>query len=164
MWFTKTKKYGNIPLTPTMPVLAVNKRGKFDYEILETFEAGLKLVGHEVKSTKEGKINLKGSYVTITQNEAFLLNAHIAKYKKAGSLPDYDPYRTRKLLLNKKEINHLIGKQQEKGLTLVPLKVYTKNNRIKLEFGIGRGKKKGDKRRDIKKRDIDRDMKRKYGV
>ncbi len=147
-----------------MPILAKNKRAHFDYEILETFEAGLKLTGQEVKSAKKNRINLKGSYVTITNGSATILNMHIAKYDKAGPLPSYDPYRTRQLLLHKKEIEKLLGKKDEQGLTLVPTKVYTKNGKIKLEFGIGRGKKKHDKRQDIKQKDIKKRLKRDYGV
>lgn len=147
-----------------MSVLAVNKRANFDYQILETFEAGLVLSGQEVKSAKNGRVNLKGSYVTLTGNEPFVLNMHIAKYDKAGALPSYDPYRTRKLLLKKKEINYLIGKKQEQGLTLVPLKLYTKRNKVKISFGLGKGKKKYDKREDIKKRELKREMRRKYAV
>ena len=143
-----------------MPTLAFNKRANFDYEIKEKYEAGLVLLGHEVKSIKTGHINLKGSYVTFKKAkgrllpELFLINVHIPLYKFAGSIKNYDPYRSRKLLLKKNEISHLIGKEQ--GLTLVPIKVYTKRGYVKLEFGIGRGKKKADKRETIKKRDIDR--------
>ena len=147
-----------------MPTLALNKRARYDYEILDTFEAGLVLTGQEVKSAKNGRINLKGSYVTMSNERPTVLNMHIAKYDKAGPLPSYDPYRTRQLLLNKKEIDRLTGKRDEQGLTLVPIKVYTKRGKIKLEFGIGRGKKKHDKREDIKKKDIKKRMKREYGV
>lgn len=139
--------------------IAVNKKALFDYEILEKFEAGIVLTGQEVKSVKNNQINLKGSYVVIKDNEAFLLNTHISPYKKAGILKDYNPTRGRKLLLNKKELKHLIGKSQEKGLTIVPLKVYTKGRgKIKIEIGIGRGKKKYEKKELIKKRDIEREM------
>jgi len=145
-----------------MPTLAFNKRANFDYEIKEKYEAGLVLLGHEVKSIKTGHINLKGSYVTFKKAkgrllpELFLINVHIPLYKFAGSIKNYDPYRSRKLLLKKNEISHLIGKKQEQGLTLVPIRVYTKRGYVKLEFGIGKGKKKADKREAIKKRDIDR--------
>lgn len=146
-----------------MPVLAKNKKALFDYEILETFEAGLQLAGQEVKSVKSGHISLKGAYVTLQTNkkgkkDAYLINAHIPPYKKAGPLPDYEPNRSRKLLLHRREIDQLIGKIQEKGLTLVPIKVYTKRNKIKLEFGLAKGRKKKDKRELIKKRDIDRQI------
>jgi len=141
----------------------INKKAKFDYDILDKFEAGLVLTGPEVKSVKAGQINLKGSYITIKhkpKTEVFLINAHISKYKPAGLQPDYEPTRSRKLLLHKKEINKLIGKMKEKGLTIVPLSVYTKHNRIKLEFGIGRGKKKFEKKETIKKRETKRKIER----
>ncbi len=146
-----------------MPVLAVNKRAHFDYEISDTFEAGIVLLGHEVKSIKTGHVSLKGSFVTIKKNhktntEFFLINAHIPLYEKATTVKDYDPTRTRKLLLHKQQINRLIGKKQEQGLTFVPTKIYTTRGFIKLEFGIGRGKKKHDKREAIKKRDVDRNI------
>ena len=145
-----------------MGTLAFNRQAKRDYEILKTYEAGMVLKGYEVKSVKSGQVNLKGSYVVIKKDDSsdspkpFLVKAHIPLYKPAGQIDEYNPYRDRKLLLNKDEINQLIGKSQEAGLTLVPLKVYTKHNLIKLEIVIGRGKKKIDKREDIKKRDIDR--------
>jgi SsrA-binding protein len=146
-----------------MPVLAFNKRARYDYEILDTYEAGLVLLGYEVKSIKSGRISLKGSFVTMKQNpprlpELFLTNAHIAKYEKASTIESYDPERPRKLLVHKNEIKRLIGKKQEQGLTLVPLKIYTKHNLIKLEFALAKGKKKHDKREAIKKRDVDRQL------
>jgi SsrA-binding protein len=144
-----------------MPTLAYNKRVNLDYNITEKFDAGLVLFGHEVKSVKTGHISLKGSYVTIKKTkkqlpELYLINAHISLYKKASAIKNYDPTRPRKLLLHKNEIKHLIGKKQEQGLTLVPVKIYTKHSLIKLEFGIGKGKKKVDKREMIKKRELDR--------
>ncbi len=147
-----------------MPVLAVNKRANFDYEIQETYEAGLVLLGHEVKSVKTGHVSLKGSYVTLKKNsgkslpEAYLTNAHIPLYKHAAKNLSYEPTRPRKLLLKKKEIAYLIGKKDEQGLTLVPLKIYTKRSFIKLEFGVGKGRKKFDKREVIKKRELDRNL------
>jgi SsrA-binding protein len=145
-----------------MSVLAINKRANYDYEIIEKYEAGLMLLGHEVKSVKTGHINLRGSYATIKNvkgkelPELYLINAHIPLYKYAGTVKDYDPYRSRKLLLKKNEIKHLIGKKQEQGLTLVPIKIYTRRGFVKIEFGIGKGKKKIDKRELIKKREMDR--------
>lgn len=144
-----------------MPTLAYNKRAKFDYEILDSYEAGLVLHGYEVKSIKTGHISLKGSFVTVKRGnkklpEFILTNAHIPLYQKASTITEYDPERPRKLLLKKKQIEHLVGKKNEQGLTLVPLKIYTKHNKIKLEFGVGKGKKKHDKRETIKKRDVDR--------
>lgn len=153
-----------MPITKNMPILAKNKRATYDYEILDKFEAGIKLTGQEVKSAKNGRVNLKGSYVTVSNGRPHIINMHIAKYDKAGAFSDYDPYRTRELLLNKKEIDRLIGKKDEQGLTLIPLSLYTKRGKIKLEFGIGRGKKKHDKREDIKKKDTKRRIKKEYGV
>ena len=147
-----------------MPQLANNKRGTFDYEILDKMEVGIVLSGQEVKSVKLGQINLRGSYVTVRGNEAFLLNAHIPQYAKASRLGAYDPYRTRKLLMHKKEISSLIGKIKEKGLTMIPLSVYTIHNRIKLEIALGRSKKAPDKRESIKKRELDRRIRREVGA
>lgn len=142
-----------------MPVYAVNKKAKFDYEILETMEAGLVLSGPEVKSIRNKQIKLTGSFVTFHGEEAYILNAHISKYKYA-TLKDYEPERSRKLLLSKKQIAYLRGKLNEKGLTIVPLSVYTKGRKIKVEIGVGRGKKQFDKKRVIKERQEKRDMKR----
>ncbi len=144
---------------------AINKRAKFDYDILEVYEAGLVLLGHEVKSIKQGHISLKGAFVTIKSTakklpELYLINAHVSLYKQAGIVKGYDPERSRKLLLKKSEIKHLIGKKQEQGLTLIPLELYNSKGFIKLKFGIGKGKKKIDKRELIKKRELDRKMKR----
>lgn len=144
-----------------MTTLALNRKISFDYEILEKFEAGLALFGHEVKSAKLGRISLKGSYVTAKDSELFLTNANIPLYANAGNVKTYDPERSRKLLLKKKEIRYLIGKSQSEGLTLVPLRVYTKNRLLKLEFALAKGKKKFDKREKIKKRETDRDARRK---
>lgn len=139
--------------------IAINKRAMFDYEILEKFEAGIVLTGAEVKSVKNRHISLKGSYVTFKNNEAYLLNAHISPYQKAGKIAVYDPTKTRKLLLNKSELKRLIGKLTEKGLTIVPLKVYTtRRGRIKVEIGLGRGKKQYEKRELIKKREVEREI------
>ncbi|PLX26811.1 SsrA-binding protein [Candidatus Parcubacteria bacterium] len=147
-----------------MPVLAINKRAKFDYEIISSHEAGVVLFGHEVKSIKTRKPSMKGSFVTIKSSgknaELFLTNCHISLYDKTTTVENYNPERPRKLLMHRKEIDKLIGKKQEQGLTLVPIKIYTKGNLIKLEFGVGRGKKKHDKREDIKKRDTDRQIRR----
>ena len=147
-----------------MPILAVNKRANFDYEVQEIYEAGLVLLGYEVKSVKTGHVSLKGSYVTFKKArgkilpEAYLTNAHIPLYQHAGKIANYEPTRPRKLLLKKKEISYLMGKKDEQGLTLVPLKIYTKRSFIKLEFGVGKGRKKFDKREVIKKRELDRSI------
>ncbi|MBD3359366.1 MAG: SsrA-binding protein SmpB [Candidatus Buchananbacteria bacterium] len=144
-----------------MPVLAINKKAKFDYEILETFEAGIALSGQEVKSVRQKQASLKGAYITINKNqEVFLINATIPAYKMAGPLPDYNPTRPRKLLLNQKEITYLAGKLQQAGLTLVPISLYTKHNKIKLEIALVKGKKKADKRQQIKERDDKRKIQR----
>ncbi len=142
-----------------MKILAQNRRARFDYDILETFEAGIVLSGQEVKSVKQGHISLKSAYITTKEGEAYLINAHISPYKMAGELPKYSPKRTRKLLLHKKEINSLIGKKSQ-GLTIIPLRVYTKHGRVKVEIALGRGKKKYDKREAIKKREAERKIRR----
>lgn len=143
-----------------MPTLAINPRAKYDYEILDTYEAGLVLSGQEVKSAKKGRMSLKGSYVTIRNEEVWLINAQISPYQPKNVPVNYSPTHSRKLLLHKKEIKELIGKTKQKGLTLTPLRAYTKQNRIKLEFGLGRGKKKSDKREKIKKRETQRKIRR----
>lgn len=143
-----------------MPTIAKNKKGLHNYEVIEEFEAGIVLTGQEVKSVKQGHINLEGSYIRIKGGEAWLVGAQIPKYKMAGDLPDYNPRQDRKLLLNKKEIKYLAGKSQEKGLTLIPVSVYTKRSKIKLGIGLARGKKKHDKRESIKKREEDRRISR----
>lgn len=145
-----------------MPQLAKNKKALFDYDILEKFETGIALSGAEVKSAKNQQINLKGSYATILGDEAFLVNAHISSYKPAAAKQkDYDPTRKRKLLLHRKEIERLKGKMAGEGLTIVPISVYTKNNLIKVEIGLARGKKKYEKRETIKKREVDRRIREK---
>jgi len=137
-----------------------NKKAHFDYEILEKFEAGIVLYGYEVKAVKNGNISLKGAFVTFHNNEAFLTGAHIGKYKQAGGIKDYDPERSRKLLLKNKEIRYILGKKDEKGLTIVPTKVYIKHSKIKLEIAVGKGKKQYEKKEKIKSRDIERDIRR----
>ena len=143
-----------------MDGISTNRRAYFDYEILETYEAGIELLGHEVKSIKTGHINLAGSYAVIRNNEAYLLNATIPPYQPKNVSADYDPTRSRRLLLHKSEIKELIGKAAQKGLTIVPLKVYTKRGGVKIMIGLARHKKKGDKREIIKKRDAQRDIER----
>jgi len=145
-----------------MSVISTNKRAYFDYEILETCEAGIELRGFEVKSIKTGRINLAGSYAIIRNNQAWLLNADIPPYQPKNTPLDYDSKRTRRLLLNKLEIKNLIGRTQEKGLTLIPLKVYTKGKigKIKIEIGLAKSRKKVDKRELIKKREVEREIKR----
>ncbi len=143
-----------------MKPYAFNKRARFDYQILETLEAGIVLEGHEVKSIKTGHVSLKGAFVVLKNEEAYLLNASIPPYQPKNTPKSYDPERSRKLLLNRKEIAHLIGKTKEKGLTLLPIKLYNKKGKIKLEIGIGKGKRKVDKREILKKRDMKREVER----
>ena len=147
-------------------IITTNKRAYFDYRILETYEAGIELKGFEVKAVKNGRINLAGSYAIIKNNEVWLLNADIPPYQPQNAPIDYDSKRTRRLLLNKSEIKNLIGRIQEKGLTLAPLKVYTKgastdsaHGKIKIEIGLAKSRKKADKRELIKKRDAKRECK-----
>lgn len=149
-----------------MATLAYNRRALFDYSILEAYEAGILLAGYEVKSIRSGHLNLAGSYVTLKDGEAYLINAYIPPYQPKNAPADYDAARTRKLLLRKAEINSLVGKVKQKGLTLIPLRVYTKGSKLKLEFGLARGKKEFDKRATIiereDKRKIDRALREKY--
>ncbi|MEK7178386.1 MAG: SsrA-binding protein SmpB [Patescibacteria group bacterium] len=143
-----------------MAMFAENRKARFDYEILETFEAGLVLSGAEVKSIKNGRMNLTGSYLNFHNGELYLIGAFIAPYQPKNQPADYDPYRSRKLLLRKKELVSLIGKIKPKGLTLIPLKAYNKGRRIKLEFAVARGKKQYDKREIIAKREAARKIAR----
>ncbi len=137
-----------------------NRRANYDYEILEKFEGGLVLKGYEVKAIKTGKASLKGAYVVVQNNEVFLINAHISPYQKANTPDNYQPDQTRKILLHKSEIKSLIGKTRQKGLTLVPIKMYTKKGRIKLQFGLGKGKRKFDKREAVAKKEAKRRIER----
>jgi len=136
-----------------------NKKAYYDYEILEKFQAGLVLNGQEVKSLRTRGISLSGTFIEIKKGEAFWVNAVIPSYQPLNTDKNYDPQRARKLLLNREEINYLTQKTKERGLTLVPLSVYTKAYKIKLEFGLARGKKKFDKRESIKKREVERKIK-----
>jgi SsrA-binding protein len=143
-----------------MKIFAENRKAYFNYQILEKFEAGLVLTGQEVKSIKSGRLGLKGAYVVLKNEEAFLIGANIPAYQPKNAPADYQPERTRKLLLSKREIKRLIGKAKEKGLTLLPLRVYNKKGSIKLEIGTARGMKKSDKRELLKKRETLREMER----
>lgn len=148
-----------------MTTLSKNKKAFHDYEILETFEAGIQLIGPEVKSCRTGNLNLKGSYISISpKHEVWLEKAHISPYKLAGK-NNADPYRNRKLLLNEKEISKIETKLNEQGVTCVPLELYTKGGLLKLKIGLVKGKKLYDKRGDLKKKaqnlDIARALKRK---
>lgn len=143
-----------------METYAVNKKAHFDYEILETYEAGLTLLGFEVKAIRKGFASVAGSFAVIRGGEAYLLNANIPPYQPGNTPKDYDPTRTRKLLLTKDEIKELVGKTEKTGLTLVPLKLYNKHGKIKLELGLARHKKARDKRETIRKRETEREMRR----
>ena len=143
-----------------MRIFAENRKARAEYQILETFQAGLVLNGQEVKSIKSGRIQLAGSYVVFRGEELFLIGAHIPPYQPANAPQNYIPEAARKLLLRKEELRYLIGKAKEKGLTLVPLRVYNQKRKLKLEFGLVRGKKQRDKREDIKKREARREIER----
>lgn len=145
-----------------MNILAENRRYSYDYEILETYEAGLVLFGFEVRAIKTGHVSLTGSFVTLKNKELFLTNALIPPYQPANAPVDYDQSRPRKLLLKRPEINSLIGKLKAKGLTLVPIRLYTKKNKIKLEFAVAKGKRKIDKRETIKRREFEREKEREF--
>ncbi len=140
--------------------IAVNRKAHHEYTILQTFEAGIVLQGTEVKSLRLGKANLVDSYATLKEGEMWLVSANINVYEQ-GNINNHEPTRTRKLLLNKSEIRKLIGKVKEKGLTLVPLRLYFKNGKVKVELALAKGKKVYDKRESIAKRDMQRDNERK---
>ncbi len=141
-----------------MKVLAKNKKAGYDYEILEKYHAGIVLTGQEVKSVKLGRINLRNGFVALKDKEVFLIGVDIPAYQPKNAPEDYDCRRSRKLLLHKAEITSLIGKIRQKGLTMVPLMVYTKKGKIKIEFALAKGKRKIDKREKIKKREIEREI------
>lgn len=143
-----------------MPNLIEHKKAHFDYEILETYEAGIQLFGTEVKSLRDHQGKLEGAHVTVRGGEAFLLNAEIPPYQAANAPADYDPKRNRRLLLTKKELAELALAEDKQGLTIIPLSMYNKGRLIKVKLGIARGKKKGDKRETIKKREALRDIAR----
>lgn len=140
--------------------LAENRRARFDYDILEHIEAGVELTGMEAKSAKLGRMNLSGAYVIIRSGEAQLLNASIQAFQPGNATKDYQPERTRRILLHKNEIQKLVGKLDHERLTLIPLRAYIKKNLVKLDLGLGRSRKKADKREVVKKRDAERDMRR----
>ena len=143
-----------------MLFLAENRKAHHDYQILETHEPGLVLNGHELKAIRQGKLKLAGSFVSFRGDELFLLGATIPPYQPKNAPLNYDPNRARKLLLKKEELRSLYGRVKQEGLTFVPLKVYTSNAKLKLAFGIARGKKKGDKRELLRKREVQRAMER----
>jgi len=142
-------------VSENVKVLIKNKKARHEFFIEETYEAGIELLGNEVKSIREGKANIKEAYVRIKDNEALITGMHISPYEKSSSWST-DPVRTRRLLLHKKEIIKLYSQVMQKGLTLVPLTVYLKKGLVKIEIGVARGKKLYDKRQDVKERDAKR--------
>jgi SsrA-binding protein len=142
-----------------MKIVCQNRKAYHDYEILETYEAGIALTGTEVKSLREGKANLKDSYVIIKDGEAFLLNCHISPYSH-GNIMNHDPVRTRKLLFHKKEIQKLMGKVAQKGFALIPLKIYFKGPWAKVEVALAKGKKIYEKRDKIREKEVKREIER----
>lgn len=143
-----------------MKDLAYNKRAVFDYDLLEKFEGGLKLMGTEVKSVRAGNVSLKGAFVTLKDGEVWLTNATISPWQPANAPTDYDPTQPRKVLLSRAEIKKLIGAKEAKGLTIVPIKMYNKRSRIKLELALARGKRQYEKKEQKKEHDIKRDIDR----
>jgi SsrA-binding protein len=141
-------------------IISDNRQARFRYEILDTYEAGIELKGTEVKSIRLGKVNLRDGYALVRNGEVWLLNAHVSPYEQASQYFNHDPLRTRKLLLHRQEIRKLIGKVEEKGLTLVPLKMYFKNGRVKVTIGLGKGKKIYDKRESLKQKQATREVAR----
>ena len=146
----------------SIKVIATNRKARHDYHIEDTVEAGLVLTGSEIKSIRAGQVSLRESYATVRNDEMWLVNAHIAPYQQA-SYTNHEPRRDRKLLLHRREINRLIGKLQEKGLTLIPLRIYLKDSRAKVELGLARGKKLYDKRQTLRERDDRRQIDRAMG-
>ena len=143
-----------------MKILAENKKAKFDYEILETFEAGISLLGFEVKSVKAGQVSMDGSFANFYNNELYLLNVNIPAWQPKNAPKDFDSMRSRKLLLNKSELKYLIGKIKEAKTNLIPLNFFLQNNKIKVQLGLGKSKKKTDKRETIKQREFQREKSR----
>ena len=141
-------------------IVSDNRQARFRYEILETYEAGIELKGTEVKSIREGRVNLRDGFALIRDGEAWLLNVHISPYQSSSTYFNHDPLRNRRLLLHRKEIRKLIGKFEQEGLTLVPLKMYLKRGFVKISLGLGKGKKLHDKRETLKARQDKRDMAR----
>ena len=141
---------------------AENRKVRFDYEILGKYEVGIELLGMEVKSIRNGKMSLESAFVIIRGGEAFLINVNIPPYQPNNVLKDYDLLRNRKLLMTKKEIATLAGSEKNKSLTIVPISVYNKGRKIKVEIALVKGKKKQDKRESIKKRETDREIRREY--
>jgi len=140
------------------------KKARLKYEILDEFEAGLELLGYEVKSVRAKQGSLDGSHITVRGQEAFIIGSYIPPFQAVNTPESFDPYRVRKLLLNKKELAELAGKEKEKGLTLVPISLYNKGRVIKARIAVVRGKKQHDKRETLKKRDTERDIRRSFKI
>jgi SsrA-binding protein len=147
------------PPPAPIKIISDNKKARFDFTIVETFEAGISLMGSEVKALRNNQVNLKDSYIAFKGHEAFLQNAHIGVYQ-AASYNGHEPERLRKLLMHSQELLQIQSAIEKKGLTCVPLKIYFKRGRVKLEIALAKGKKKGDKRQSIKQREADREMAR----
>ncbi len=145
-----------------MASYAENRKARFNYEILEKYEAGIELLGVEVKSVRGGRMSLEGAFVLPRGGEAYLVNSNIPPFQPKNAPKDYDPMRNRKLLLTKKEILELGGSEKNKSLTIVPLSVYNKNRKIKVEIALVKGKKTRDKRASIQKRETDREIRREF--
>lgn len=145
-----------------MASYAENRKARFNYEFLEKYETGIELLGAEVKSVRAGQMSLEGAFVIVRGGEAFLINANIPPYQPKNAPKDYDPLRNRKLLLTKKELSELAGNDKNKSLTIVPISVYNKNRKIKVEITLVKGKRKTDKRQTIQKRETDREIRREY--
>jgi SsrA-binding protein len=143
---------------------AENRKVYFNYEIIEKYEAGIELLGVEVKSVRGGKMSLEGAFVVVRGGEVFLINANVQPYQVNNMPKDYDPLRNKKLLLTKKEIAKLADSEKNKSLTIVPISVYNKGRKIKVEVALAKGKKKSDKRETIKKRETDREVRREYSA
>jgi SsrA-binding protein len=147
-------------MKPSSKTFAINRRARFDYEISETLEAGIMLLGTEIKAMREGRANLSDAYARNMSGEIYLINAHIGQYSNARPGTNHEPKRSRKLLLKKAQISKLISQLDERGFTLVPIKIYLKNNRAKIELGVGRGKKLYDKRQSIIEKERNREATR----
>ncbi len=141
-------------------IISDNRQARFLYEILETYEVGIELQGTEVKSIRAGKVNLRDGFATLRDGEVWLMNVHISPYEKSSQFFNHEPRRNRRLLMHNWEIRKLIGQVEQKGLTLVPLKMYFKGSWVKISLGLGKGKKLHDKRETLKRRQDDRDMSR----
>jgi SsrA-binding protein len=147
-------------MSESFKIVSDNRQARFQFEILETYEAGIELAGTEVKSIRAGKVNLRDGFARIRNGEVLLMNVHISPHQMTNQVFNHDPRRTRKLLMHRQEIRKLIGKVEQKGLTLVPLKMYLKRGWVKVDLGLARGKKLYDKRDDLKQRQDKREMER----